>query len=113
MFHHVLDLLRAEASRYFTGTARIKIDGFATDILHSFVIAVCLYESFIMHLHCVLPCFRPPKGGGSRSSTGTVRIKSDGFARDILQFFVIEVCLYESFIMHLHCVLSCFRPPKG
>ena len=55
LFYHALGLLRGEASRCSTGTVRIKSDGFAKDILHFFVIAVCLYESFIMHLHSVLP----------------------------------------------------------
>ena len=64
VFYHGLGLLRGEASRCSTGTVRIKSDGFAKDILHFFVNAVCLYEGFIMHLHCVLSCFRPPKGGG-------------------------------------------------
>ena len=154
----------AEAARFSTRCVGIKSSGFAKDILHFFRIAVWLYESSIMHLHCVLSCFTRPKGrlldvprdplaskvvvllrtsftfsssqyacmkassciyivfyhasgllrgGASRCSTGTVRIKSDGFAKDILRFFRIAVCVHDGFIIHLHCVSSCFTPPKG
>ena len=110
LFFHALGPLREEASRCFTGAVRMKSNGFPKDILHFFRIAVCLYERFLMHLHCALSCFMPPKGKASRCFTGTIRIKSDGFANDILHVFVIAVCLYERFILYLHCVLLCFRP---
>ena len=113
VFYHALGLLRGVASRCFTGTVRTKSDGFAKNILHFFGIAVCLYESFITHLHCVYHALGLLKGVASRCFMGSVRTKSDGFAKDILHFWGFAGCLYESFIMHLHCVLSCFTPPKG
>ena len=64
VFYHDLGLLSGKASRWSTGTVRIKSDGFPLDILYVFRTALCLHESFIMHLHCVLWCCRPPKREG-------------------------------------------------
>ena len=71
-----------------------------------------LTESSIMHSHNIFSCVRPPQRASSRCFTGSVRIKSDGFAQDILHL-CCRGLLIESFIMHSHCVLSCFRPPNG
>ena len=100
VFYHALGLLRGEASRCFTGTVRIKSDGFAKDILQFFrrqyacmIASSCIYTVFYHALRLL-------RGEASRCFTGTVRIKSNDFAKDILHFFRIAVCLYESSIMH-------------
>ena len=114
--HCVLSWFRTpkwEAPGGIMGSVRIKSNGFAKDILQFFrtqyacmKASSCIYTVFYHALRLL-------RGEASRCFTGTVRIKSDGFARDILHFFVIAVCLYESFIMHVHCVLSCYRAPKA
>ena len=47
-----------------------------------------LIESPIMHSQCVLSRFRPLSG-----FTGSVHMKSDGFAKDVIHFFTTDVCL--------------------
>ena len=86
VFYHVLRLLRGEASRCFTGTVRIKSDGFAKDILQFFrrqyacmKASLCVYIVFYHVLGL-------PRGEALGGSTGSVRIKRNGFAKDILEF---------------------------
>ena len=52
-----------------------------------------LAGSSIMHSHCVLSRVRPPEGDALGGTTGSVRIKSDGFATDILHILRREVCV--------------------
>ena len=83
VFYHGLGLLRGEASRCSTGTARIKSYGCAKDILHLFRMYACMKAS-----SCIYTMFYHGlgllRGGALGGSTGSVRIKSDGFAKDIL-----------------------------
>ena len=49
-----------------------------------------------MYLHSVLSCFGLLRGEASRCSTNTVRIKSAGFAKDIIYLLEADVCLEKA-----------------
>ena len=109
VFYHAIGLLRGVASRCFTGTVRTKSDGFAKDILQFFrsqyaciKLSLCIYTVFYHALRLL-------RGEASRCSTGTVRIKSDGFAKDILQFFRTQyACMKAS-----SCIYTVFYHALG
>ena len=102
MFYHALGLLRGEVSRCSTSTVRIKSDDFAEDTLHFSGIVVCLYESLIMHFHCVLSCFRPPKGGNSAKN-------ADSHMGCITLNHFLHGCAHSCMDVCIHAY-SCMRP---
>lgn len=86
MFCHCLDLRRGNAPGGFTGSIRIRVDRFAMDILDILRTDVCLQRA----PSCIHIVFY--QGLGLRRSdalggfTGSILIKSDSFAKDILHF---------------------------
>ena len=76
------------------GSARIKSVCFAKDILDILGTDVCLYRE--LH-HAFRLCFdtaQASEGGDAPSGfTGSIRIRVDGFAKDILDILRTAVCL--------------------